>query len=87
MSSVIKTRTERPCYRQKEIKVKVEVRNNNVDGALRILKKKLQREGFYTELREREYHQTKGEKKRLAKAAGRRRCLKELKTRFDDYGY
>jgi small subunit ribosomal protein S21 len=67
--------------------VKVEVRNNNVDGALRILKKKLQREGFYTELREREYHQTKGEKKRLAKAAGRRRCLKELKTRFEDKGY
>jgi ribosomal protein S21 len=54
---------------------------------LRILKKKLQREGFYTELREREYHQTKGEKKRLAKAAGRRRCLKELKTRFEDNGY
>ena len=50
MSSVIKTRTERPCNRQKEIRVKVEVRNNNVDGALRILKKKLQREGFYTEL-------------------------------------
>jgi ribosomal protein S21 len=54
---------------------------------LRILKKKLQREGFYTELREREYHQTKGEKKRLAKAAGRRRCLKELDKRFDEYGY
>ena len=67
--------------------MRVEVRNNNVDGALRILKKKLQREGFYTELREREYHQTKGEKKRLAKAAGRRRCLKELKTRFEDNGY
>jgi small subunit ribosomal protein S21 len=87
MSSVIKTRTERPCYRKKEIEVRVEVRNNNVDGALRILKKKLQREGFYTELRDREYHQTKGEKRRLAKAAGRRRCLKELDKRFDEYGY
>ena len=53
--------------------MRVEVRNNNVDGALRVLKKKLQREGFYTELREREFHKTKGEKKRLAKAAGRRR--------------
>jgi len=45
--------------------VRVEVRNNNVDGALRVLKKKLQQEGFYTELREREYHRTKGEKKDL----------------------
>ena len=42
--------------------MRVEVRNNNVDGALRVLKKKLQREGFYTELREREFHKTKGEK-------------------------
>ena len=31
----------------------VEVRNGNVDGALRVLKKKLQKEGFYSELRER----------------------------------
>jgi len=67
--------------------MRVEVRNNNVDGALRILKKKLQREGFYTEMREREYHQTRSEKKRLAKAAGRRRCLKELNTRFEEHGY
>ena len=54
----------------------VEVRNGNMDGALRVLKKKLQREGFYTELREREFYKTKGEKRRLAKAAGRRRHLK-----------
>jgi len=87
MSSVIKTRTERPCYRQKEIKVKVEVRNNNVEGALRILKKKLQREGFYTELREREYYKTKGEKKRLARAAGKSRQRKILEKRFDEQGY
>ena len=52
--------------------MRVEVRNNNVDGALRVLKKKLQQEGFYTELREREYHRTKGEKKH------RRRCFCEL---------
>ena len=50
--------------------MRVEVRNNNVDGALRVLKKKLQQEGFYTELREREYHRTKGEKKRLALLIG-----------------
>jgi small subunit ribosomal protein S21 len=67
--------------------MKVEVRNNNIDGALRVLKKKLQRDGFYTELREREFHKTKGEKKRLAKAAGRRRHLKSLKNRMEEHGY
>ena len=65
----------------------VEVRNNNIDGALRILKKKLQREGFYTELREREYHRTKGEKRRLSKAAGRKRHLKEVQKRIDENGF
>ena len=65
----------------------VEVRNNNIDGALRILKKKLQREGFYTELREREYHRTKGEKRRLAKAAGRKRYLKDMQKRDEDLGF
>jgi|TARA_B110000977_G_C10795133_1_gene384053 small subunit ribosomal protein S21 len=67
--------------------VRVEVRNNNVDGALRILKKKLQQEGFYTELREREHYVSKGEKKRLAKSAGKRRQKKDLEKRFDEHGY
>lgn len=65
----------------------VEVRNGNVDGALRVLKKKLQKEGFYSELREREFYKTKGEKRRLAKAAGRRRYLKELEKREEEFGF
>ena len=67
--------------------MRVEVRNNNIDGALRVLKKKLQQDGFYTEMREREYHRTKGEKRRLAKAAGRRRMKKTLQKRMDEHGY
>ena len=67
--------------------MRVEVRNNNVDGALRVLKKKLQQDGFYTEMREREYYRSKGEKKRLAKAAGRRRWLKEREKKFNEFGY
>ena len=67
--------------------MKVVVRNNNVDGAISILKKKLQKEGFYSELREREYHRTKGEKKRLAKAAGRRRWLKAEAKRKEEQGF
>ena len=67
--------------------MKVEVRNNNMDSAIRILKKKLQRDGFYTEMREREHYRSKGEKKRLARAAGRKRWLKEQEKRLDDLGF
>ena len=67
--------------------MKVTVRNNNVDKAMRVLKNKLQDDGFFNELREREYYMTKGEKKRLAKAAGRRRMKKTLQKRMDEHGY
>ena len=32
--------------------MRVEVRNNNVDKALKILKKKLQQDGFFNELKQ-----------------------------------
>ena len=67
--------------------MKVDVRNDNVDVALRILKKKLQEDGYYTEIRERERFKSKGEKRRLEKAAGRRRYLKSLEKRKIELGY
>ena len=45
----------------------VEVRNNDINGALRVLKKRMQTEGIFNEVRERTHFRTKGEKKRLAK--------------------
>ena len=56
----------------------VEVRNNDVNKALRRLKKRMQTEGLFNEMRERAFYQTRGEKRRLAKAAGRRRWLKKV---------
>mgnify|MGYP003387295801 CR=1 FL=1 len=44
--------------------MRVEVRNNNVDKAMRILKKKLTEDGFFNELREREYYVSRGAKRR-----------------------
>ena len=67
--------------------MKVEVRNDNVEGAIRILKKNLQKDGFYTELRNREHYRSKSEKRRLAKAAGRRRHLRALKKRKEELNY
>ena len=67
--------------------MKVTVRNNNVDKAMRVLKNKLQQEGVFNELREREYYMTKGEKKRRSKAAAIRRSKKALEKRFEEFGY
>ena len=67
--------------------MRVEVRNNNIDGALRVLKNKLQQDGLFNEMRNREAHETKGEKRRRAKASGRQRWLKEQKKRLEEYGF
>ena len=67
--------------------MKVTVRNNNVDKAMRVLKNKLQQDGFFNELRERDYHMTRGEKKRRSKAAAIRRTKKNLEKRFEESGY
>ena len=67
--------------------MKIEVRNDNVEGAIRILKKNLQKDGFYTELRNREHYRSRSEKRRLAKAAGRRRHLKTRQKRMEELGY
>ena len=67
--------------------MRVDVRKNNVDQALRILKKKLQVDGLFNELREREHFVSRGEKRRRAKAAGRRRMLIDQKKRREELGF
>ena len=67
--------------------MRIEVRNNNVDKAMRILKKKLTEDGFFNELREREFYESKGTKRRKAKAAARRRAERDRKKRMEDQGY
>ena len=67
--------------------MKVEVRNGNVDKAIRVLKNKLQQEGVFNDLREREYYMTKGEKRRRAKAAAIRRAKKAEEKRLKEFGF
>ena len=67
--------------------MRIEVRNNNVDKAMRILKKKLTEDGFFNELRERESFMSKGEKKRHERAASKRRQKRDLQKRMEEQGY
>ena len=61
--------------------MEVIVRNNNVEKALRILKKKIKKDGLMTELRERQHYVTPSEKRRLAKKRGIKRVAKEQAKR------
>ena len=67
--------------------MRIEVRNNNVEGAMRVLKKKLQDDGIFNDLRNREFFIAKGEKHRRAKAAGKRRAQKETQRKLEEYGF
>ena len=67
--------------------MKVIVHNNDINKALRTLKKKLQNEGVFNELRERTGFKSRGERRRLEKAAGRRRYLKKQQKLKDARGY
>ena len=67
--------------------MKVEVRNNNVDKAIQIMKKKLQQDGLFNILREREFYESKGSKRRRTKAASIRRQQREIKKRKEELGY
>ena len=65
----------------------VQVRGDDINGAMRVLKKKLMKDGFFQELRERTYFTSKGEKKRKAKAAGKRRYQKKVEKQKAELGY
>ena len=78
----------RKNFRQEPMEaMKVVVHNNDITKALRTLKKKMQNEGIFNELRERVAFQTRGERRRLEKAAGRRRYLRNQKKLKDARGY
>ena len=64
--------------------MEVTVRKNDVVKAMRILKKKLEREGVMQELRQREYYEKPSEKKRREKKANIRRYKKEQRERMRD---
>ena len=51
----------------RQVKNKDGTTTSDVNGALRVLKKKLMKEGLFQELRERTSHKTRGEKKRSCK--------------------
>ena len=66
--------------------MQIVVRDNNVDQALRALKKKLQREGVYREMKLRRHYEKPSEKRAREKAAAVRRARKLERKRAERDG-
>jgi small subunit ribosomal protein S21 len=67
--------------------VQVLVRENNVDQALRVLKKRMQREGVFREMKMRRTYEKPSERRAREKAEAVRRYRKLLRKRLDREGY
>ncbi|PCJ98613.1 MAG: 30S ribosomal protein S21 [Zetaproteobacteria bacterium] len=67
--------------------VSVNVRDNNVDQALRVLKKKMQREGIFREMKLRRHYEKPSEKRAREDAEAIRRCRKMERKRRERDGY
>ena len=67
--------------------MQVFVRDNNVDQALKVLKKKMQREGTFREMKRRRAYEKPSERKVREKAEALRRYRKAMRKRLEREGY
>ena len=65
--------------------VTITVRNNNVDQAMRVLKKKLQKEGVLKEIKSRQYFEKPSAKRARKKAEGIKRYKRAEKKRLERF--
>jgi small subunit ribosomal protein S21 len=74
-------------FSRKGCSLEVQVKDNNVDQALRALKKKMQREGVYREMKMRRNYEKPSERRARERAEAVRRYRKLLRKRMDREGY
>ena len=67
--------------------MQVVVRDNNVDQALKVLKKKMQREGIFREMKLRRAYEKPSERKAREKAEAVRRARKLERKRLEREGF
>jgi small subunit ribosomal protein S21 len=71
---------------EEELCVQVLVRDNNVDQALRVLKKKMQREGVFREMKLRAHYEKPSERRVREKAEAIRRARKLARKKMQREG-
>ncbi len=72
-----------PGQQGRTVIIEVQVRDNNVDQALRALKKKMQREGLYREMRMRRHYEKPSARRAREKAEAVRRYRKLMRKRAE----
>jgi len=61
--------------------LEIKVDDNNVDGALKVLKRKLQREGLSREIKRRKAYEKPSEKEKRKRREARKKRMKALRFR------
>ena len=74
-------------FRRDVKEVYVTVRDNNVDQTLRVLKKKMQREGVFREMKNRRSFEKPSERRARETAESTRRVRKLMRKRLEREGY
>lgn len=72
--------------RRSDAHVQIHVRDNNVDQALKALKKKMQREGMFREMKRRKHYEKPSEKRARQKSEAIRRARKLARKRAQREG-
>ena len=73
--------------KEKAAKCKCSVRDNNVDQALKALKKKMQREGIFREMKLRRHYEKPSERRAREAAEAVRRARKLERKRLEREGF
>ena len=82
----LNSRPDPNTSQKRNIRLQVLVRDNNVDQALKALKKKMQREGIFREMKLRNYFEKPSERKAREKAEALRRARKLARKRAQREG-
>jgi small subunit ribosomal protein S21 len=65
--------------------LEVKVHDNDVEKAIKVLKNKLAKSGFFKEMKERRYYEKPSIKKKRKRAEAKKRALKAMRRRKQDY--
>ena len=70
--------------KKQEVFIKIEVKDNNVEQAIRVLKRKLQKEGFFKVMKMKSVYEKPSERKKRVQTENIKRIkkLQKLKNRY-----
>ena len=63
----------------------ITVEGNNIDKALKAFKRKLQKEGYFREIKKRSFYEKPSQKRKRKQQEAKRRRMKSRHTRFEAF--